>query len=83
MEDLEKKLVQAVNEGGGGYLYDFIADHYWEMTTYQLKEVLLAVLGVCLDKCYDLGDEEELGHLIIHELQARMFGFDDPEDSDQ
>lgn len=30
-------------------LYDFVANHYWEMTKEQLKEVTLSILGVVYD----------------------------------
>lgn len=30
-------------------LYDFVANHYWEMSKEQLKEVTLSILGVVYD----------------------------------
>lgn len=68
---LEKELVKAAAEGR---LYDFIAAHYREMTTWQLKEVLLAVLGVGLDNCQSDKDEEVYADLIVTELECREFG---------
>ena len=75
MENLEKELIQTTNESGAN-LYDFIAEHYWEMSKDQLKEVLLAVLGVCLDKCCGDEDEKALGEIIVNELGNRYFGED-------
>ena len=74
MENLEQELVKAT---GKGELYDFIADHYWEMTTYQLKEVLLAVLGAGLDNCCSDEDEKKYAELLVGELESRYFGIDD------
>lgn len=67
----QKGLVQATEKG---QLYDYIAQHYYEMTTYDLKEVLLAVLGVGYDSCRGEADEEEYARLIVNELGNRYFG---------
>lgn len=69
--DIEKQLVQAANKNR---LYDFIADRYGDLSKYQLKEVILAILGVCYDKCYGDEDEGVLMQLIIEELGNRGFG---------
>ncbi len=61
-------LVKAIEEG---HVYDYIANHYHEMSTFDLKEVLLAVLGVCYDKCCGDEDEEALMELIREELVER------------
>lgn len=69
-----KGLLEAVKSNR---LYDYIANHYTEMGTYDLKEVLLAVLGVCYDKCYGDEDEESLMELVKEELkECRDFGDD-------
>ena len=66
-----EELIKAISENR---LYDYIANHYHEMSTYELKEVLLAVLGVCYDKCCGDADEEALMELIMDELvDARDF----------
>ena len=70
-----KKLIQTTSESAA-YLYDYIADHYWEMTKDELKEVLLATLGVCLDKCCGEDDEKALGQLLVEELGNRYYGED-------
>ena len=69
--DIEKEVVQAANKNR---LYDFIAERYGDLSKYQLKEVILAILGVCYDKCYGDKDEEALMELIIEELGDRGFG---------
>lgn len=73
----QKSLVQATEKGR---LYDYIAEHYYEMSTYELKEVLLAVLGVGYDQCgvgANRDEEEEAYHqLILEELANRGFGED-------
>ena len=81
MEDLRAELVRTTAENGCN-LYDFIANHYWEMSKEDLKEVLLAVLGVCVDKCYGDEDEKALGELICNELECRFFGIDFDEEED-
>ena len=60
-----EKLYDAIENN---MLFDFIADEYDGMTKYELKEVLLAVLGVCYDKCCGDEDEAALMELIRNEL---------------
>lgn len=72
-----KGLVKATE---AGYLYDYIAQWYYQMSTYDLKEVLLAVLGVGLDQC-GVGanrDVEEAAYneLLLERLADREFGED-------
>lgn len=67
----EKGLLRATEEGS---LYDYIANHYTEMSPYYLKEVLLAVLGVGHDSCKGEADEEEYARLLAEELVNRGFG---------
>lgn len=72
-----KGLVKATE---AGYLYDYIAQWYYQMSTWDLKEVLLSVLGVGLDQC-GVGanrDVEEAAYneLLINELADREFGED-------
>lgn len=69
----EKELVRATEKGS---LYDYIAEHYHEMSTYELKEVLLAVLGVGYDSCKGEEDEKEYARLLTEELANRGFGED-------
>ena len=71
MESYSRKgLVQATNNNR---LYDYIAEHYYEMPRDDLKEVLLAVLGVGYDKCHGEADEKAYMKLIIEELGNRYF----------
>ena len=73
MSHSPKELVKATAKSVG-LLYDYIANHYWEMSKEELKEVLLAVLGVSLDNCHSEKDEEILGDLIVTELGNRYYG---------
>lgn len=65
-----KELIIAI---GKNRIYDYIANHYHEMSKYDLKEVLLAVLGVCYDNCSDEASEEKLMTLLSEELANRDF----------
>ena len=76
MDYSRKGLVQSVNKNR---IYDYVAEHYTEMGSYDLKEVLLAVLGVCYDKCHGDTDEAMLMELIGNELESRDFGLEDDE----
>lgn len=69
----QKGLVQATNKNR---LYDYIANHYNDMSKYELKEVLLAVLGVGYDQCHGEADEKAYMELITNELASRDFGED-------
>lgn len=60
-----KKLYEAI---GNNTLYDFIANEYGDMTRYELKEILLAVLGVGYDGCCGDEDERAWMELIFNEL---------------
>lgn len=70
-----KGLIKAANEG---FLFDYIAQWYTQISNYELKEVLLAVLGVGYDLC-GIGSnsyikESKYNHLILEELANREFG---------
>ena len=60
-----------------GYLFDYVAQWYYQMSKDDLKEVLLATLGVCLDKCCSDEDERNLSELLVGELESRYFGIDE------
>lgn len=79
MEQYSRKgLGQAIRVN---HVYDYIANHYTEMSTYDLKEVLLAVLGVCFDSCCGDEDEDALMELIYNELQeGRDFDLENEEE---
>lgn len=64
MNELKKETL----EGG---LYDYIAYHYYEMTPYKIKEILLSVLGVGLDQCHSEEDEKAYAKLIAEEMDER------------
>ena len=66
-----KELVKAAAEGN---LYDYIANHYYEMTLFEMKEILLAVLGVGLDNCHTRDGEEAYAKQIVEELGNRFYG---------
>ena len=40
----QEGLVKAIEEG---CLYDYVANHYWEMTKEELKDVLIEVIYSC------------------------------------
>ena len=62
-----------VQETANGHLFDYIANHYTEMSKYELKEVCLAVLGVGLDSCNGQETEKEYALKIRNELKDRGF----------
>lgn len=57
-----------------GYLFDYVAQWYYQMSKEDLKEVLLAVLGVVYDYCYGDDDGRALSELLVNELEDREFG---------
>ena len=63
-------------------LYDFIANEYYNLGPYQLKEICLAILGICYDKCCGDEDEEALMELIEDELHNRSYFDEDTDDED-
>ena len=67
----QKGLVRAV---ANGFLYDYVAQWYYQMSPYELKEVLLAVLGVTFDNCKSDEDEKAFSQLVVNELADRDFG---------
>ena len=68
MNNFEQELTNALAKGT---LYDFIANNYYQMSNYELKELLLSVLGVALDRCCGDEDEEALHNLIKDECVFR------------
>ena len=60
-----------------GYLFDYIATWYYQMSKEDLKEVLLAILGAGYDSCKSDEDEEAYNELLIGELESRYFGLDE------
>ena len=66
-----KELIKATEKGS---LYDYIALYYSEMSQYDLKEVLLTLLGLGYDACKGEADEKEYARLITEELADRGFG---------
>lgn len=68
-----KGLVKAT---ANGFLFDYIAQWYYQMDTYELKEVLLAVLGVAHDNCKSEENERAFNELLINELADRDFGME-------
>lgn len=73
LRNLEAELAIATSENR---LYDFIANHYTEMSPYQLKEVLLATLTVGYDNCKGDEDEHAYAQAIANELECRFWGED-------
>lgn len=75
---MDEELKQALKDNS---LYDFIANGYYLLSPYNLKEICLAILGVCYDKCHGDEDEEALMKLIEEELHGRSYFDEDNEDS--
>ena len=50
--------------------YDYIANHYYEMSNWELKELLLSSIHVALN---NLKSENEFYKLLIEELDDREF----------
>ena len=59
------------------FLFDYVAQWYYQMSKEDLKEVLLAVLGVVYDNCYGEDDGHALSEFLVNELQDRSFGVDE------
>ena len=75
MEGYSRKgLVQAANEGR---LWDYVANFYPQMGTYDLKEVVCAILGVVYDNCGAGASKDEdyeaFQKLVVEELADRDF----------
>ena len=62
---LEERLIKAIDENR---IYDFIANEYPLMTTYQLKEVILALFGICYDRLQGVEDENSFMEALKKEL---------------
>ena len=71
--NIEKECVKAFNEGYG---YEFIANNYPNMTTYQLKEVILSILGVTYDNLREEG-YIAFQKRVVDEFAERDFGTDE------
>lgn len=53
-----------------GRAYDYVANHYFEMTTWELKEILLATMGIGLD---EYNDDDRFHKSLLEELENRDF----------
>ena len=81
---IHEELKQALRDGR---LWDFLAEEYHNATKYELKEIILAILGVVYDHCgrgTASSDEDYLAFqkLIEEELHERSFFDEDWEDDD-
>ena len=65
MEYDKKDLLAALKEGEG---YDYIADHYWEMSKEDLKDVALELIWLIQD---EMGDKVSAFDPAIDELKDR------------
>lgn len=71
---MEKQVLKACKDGN---LFDFIANNYPMMSTYQLKEVILSLLGVVYDNRKGEEDYIEFQKQVAIELEEeRGFGED-------
>lgn len=59
------------------YLFDYVAQWYPQMSKEDLKEVILALLGVGYDNCKSEEDENTYADLIVAELESRYFGIEE------
>ena len=78
----QRELKEAIAEGR---LWDFIANEYPNLSKWELKEILLAILGVVYDNCGGgtaTGDDEYLAFQarVEEELHERFFFDEDSED---
>ena len=64
------KLRKALKENR---LWDFLANEYWNCSKDELKEIILALLGVMYDNCTDETDINVMLDLIDRELEEREF----------
>ena len=71
-----KGLVRAFDNG---FATDYIAQWYYQMTRYELKEVLLSVLYTIYDSigCNNDDEYDAFQKLVVEELADREFGSDD------
>ena len=67
---MEKELLKALEEGR---LMDFIANEYPAMSNYQLKEIIMALLGVVWDNRKGEDDYIAFEHQVRDELTDRDF----------
>lgn len=79
MNENDAKIKKALQDN---MFYDYIANEYGNMSKWELKEVLLAVLGICYDKCCGEEDEQAFMKLVEEELHNRFF-FDEDQKGGQ
>ena len=65
-----KELLEALQTNR---ICDYIAEHYYESNTYELKELLLSVLYIGYDRCTSEADERIMLEMIQSELERRDF----------
>ena len=68
MENIEKEIIQAIKEDR---LYDFIANHYWEIKPKLLKDLILEIYYILrYETDVDLGaNMQETREKIIESLK--------------
>lgn len=68
MENIEKEIIQAIKEDR---LYDFIANHYWEIKPEMLKDLILEIYYILrYETDVDLGaNMQETREKIIESLK--------------
>lgn len=70
---LEKEFIEALHTGR---LYDFVAEHYWEMTKEELKELVLNLEWVATTDLTN-SEVEEFYKSLEEELENRDFFHED------
>lgn len=72
-DDLKKALEE-------GTLFDYIANEYPNFYKYELKEILLAIIGVVYDNCKGEDDYLQFQQQVKEELKDRSFFVEDDEE---
>lgn len=72
-DDLKKALEE-------GTLFDYIANEYPNFYKYELKEILLAIIGVVYDNCKGEDDYNNFQKQVKEELKDRDFFLEDNEE---
>lgn len=72
-DDLKKALEE-------GTLFDYIANEYPNFYKYELKEILLAILGVVYDNSKGEDDYNNFQQQVKEELKDRSFFVEDDEE---
>ena len=73
----EEELKKALKEGS---LFDYIANNYHDASKWELKEIILAILGVVYDNRASDEDYDAFQKKVLEELHNRSFFDEDYSD---